>query len=122
MRLPYSDDEICAIYRMAKDKRAQIEILADMNLTCEEAIRDLLREYGYKVESRKPRKPRAPVVSEKKKKELDDIYDKYKAAADKGLNANEAAKEIGVKPNQVRNYAKKHGLSFAPMPRGRGAW
>ena len=119
MRLPYTEDEICAIYRTAKDKKAQIEILADMNVTSEETIRDILRKYGYTVEERKPRKPRAPAATLEKKKKLDELFDKYKAAADKGLNAKEAAKVLGIAPQQVRRYAKKHGFAFAPMRKGR---
>ena len=112
MRLPYTDDEICALYRRSANKRVQIQILADMNVTSEETIRDILRKYGYTVEERKPRKPRASAAPLKKKKKLDDLLDRYKAAADKGLNAKEAAKVLGVSLRQVRRYAEKHGIKF----------
>lgn len=34
--LPYSENDICKLYRSALNKKYQIEILADMNLTDKE--------------------------------------------------------------------------------------
>lgn len=59
-RLPFSDVEIRQMYREAKDKRAQIKILAEMNCTTQDRIREILeleapgRKAGKKKESQSP--------------------------------------------------------------------
>ena len=45
-----TDNEICRNYRAAKDKRAQIKILADMNCTTAEDIKKILAEGGEIVQ------------------------------------------------------------------------
>ena len=40
--LPYSENDICIIYRNAKDKKQQLQILADMNLTGTKEIADIV--------------------------------------------------------------------------------
>ena len=48
--------EIAEYYRDAADKKRQIEILADMNLTTVGVIRELLEGLGYEVPEQKTRK------------------------------------------------------------------
>lgn len=52
--LPMTVEEICRDYRMAKDKRNQIEILADRNLCTKEVIEDVLRSRGEELSEDKP--------------------------------------------------------------------
>lgn len=48
-----SDYEICKNYRHAKDKRAQIRILADMNITSKAVIESILMSAGLMHEKQK---------------------------------------------------------------------
>ena len=120
--LPYSENDICKLYRSALNKKYQIEILADMNLTDKEEILQVLNRNGIKVDydklpEMKPmggrHKTRAPKVS------LDERVEKYKEAERRGMTVTEAALYIGVTANHVRRYAKKHGLEYAKAKRGR---
>ena len=66
-----TDNEICRNYRAAKDKHAQIKILADMNCTDENTIRRILFEYGQIVleppkTNRRKKNEQAPDVPEVK--------------------------------------------------------
>lgn len=50
--LPMTVEEICRDYRTAKDKKNQIEILADRNLCTKEVIEDILRSRGEELMDR----------------------------------------------------------------------
>lgn len=50
-------DNICGLYREAKDKAKQIPILADLNATTEEEIRSVLKAQGYGLPGDKPPAP-----------------------------------------------------------------
>lgn len=52
--LPMTVEEICRDYRTAKDKKNQIEILADRNLCTKEVIEDILRSRGEELSEDKP--------------------------------------------------------------------
>ena len=45
--------EICREYRQAKDKAAQVGILADLNSCSKAEIRDILLQHGIQAKSRK---------------------------------------------------------------------
>ena len=106
--LPYSENDICALYRRAKNKNEQIKILAEINNTRKEKILKILNKYGYALE-------RAICIEEKKNKKeiiLAEIYCKYKELAESGATYKEAAFELGIDTRSVRAYARKHRIVF----------
>jgi hypothetical protein len=46
----YPESDICYMYRHAANKKAQIKILAEMNVTSSDEIVDLLRRKGIEVD------------------------------------------------------------------------
>lgn len=56
MTLPMTNDEICAMYRDAANKGKQIGILADLNCTDKDVIREILIDNGM---MKKPGRPSA---------------------------------------------------------------
>ena len=104
MILPMTDGEIRAMYRDAKEKRAQIQILADLNATDTDTIRDILRQEPNMLPGAKPRKQ--PVADEPVKTTLH-----RPQVPDKGQQAS--------KPVQVtQRLAVPEGtpLTKAPLP------
>ena len=55
-RLIMPEWEIAEYYRDASDKKRQIQILADLNLTTENVIREVLQGLGYEVPEQKVKK------------------------------------------------------------------
>lgn len=67
MTLPMTNDEICAMYRDAADKGKQIGILADLNCTDKDVIREILIDNGMMKKPGRPStgpKPRKPEVKQ----------------------------------------------------------
>lgn len=87
-----TDAEIVANYRQAKDKRAQIGILADLNDTDAATIMDILREAGESV-------PRARLDSDK----MEELYRK-------GLTDKELAAAMGCTAGGVSGWRSRRGL------------
>lgn len=58
--LHMSEDEVVVRYRQAKNKAEQIGILADMNVTSKDVIREVLREHGVDVPEQGKKHGRAP--------------------------------------------------------------
>lgn len=120
MILPYSGDEICALFRRAANKRSQIQILAQMNLTTKERIIAVLKKNGIEIEYDKLPKMKYMNGLHKTKpsqRHNDEIFLRYKEAEQRGMTASQAALFLGVSANHVRDYARKHGLAFAPGKR-----
>lgn len=57
IREQMTHEEIIRNYRQAKNKKRQIQILADMNHTTKQAIRELLREAGVPLPAPGPQPP-----------------------------------------------------------------
>lgn len=51
---PWPEGEIVASYQSALDKKAQIQILADLNVCSKQEIEDLLRSHGVELPEVKP--------------------------------------------------------------------
>ncbi len=88
--------EIVADYQQAKDKRAQIGILADLNQTDKAAIKDILRDAGVPI-------ARGPLDIEK----MAELYQQ-------GLLDKEIAKAMDCTVNSVANWRRRHltGAAF----------
>jgi len=91
--LAYTDDEIRALFRDAKNKPEMIGILADMNLCSHERIRKIVNMEAPKVEKKKYVK--SPVNS----KETWDLVCDYVAA---GNSVADAAAAFGINETQIR--------------------
>lgn len=50
MNTNYTNEEICALYREAANKKTQIGILAELTLKTKGQIKEILRENGFDVE------------------------------------------------------------------------
>lgn len=83
--------EIVADYRQAKNKRAQIKILADLNATGMSVIKEILRDAGEVL-------PRAPLDGA----QIEALY-KH------GLSDEKIAKEMGCSPGSIANWRKRNG-------------
>jgi hypothetical protein len=122
MNLPYTEDEICALYRRSANKRVQIQILAQMNLTTKERIIAVLKKNGIEIDYDKLPKMSAMNglhKTHKPKRSNDDWFLKYKEAVDRNMTVPQAALFLGITQDSVRKYARKHGLQFAKARRGR---
>ena len=69
---PWPEDEIVASYQSALDKKAQIQILADLNVCTKQDIEDLLRSHGVELPEAKsvPRAAKWTVQEEDRLRKL----------------------------------------------------
>lgn len=101
--LPMTVEEICRDYRMAKDKRNQIEILADRNVCTKEAIEDVLRSRGEELPG--PTEPRGARWSGPEETRLLQL-------AGEGKSSTEIAKLMGRTQKAVAQKAAKMRIAF----------
>ena len=84
--------EIVGDYRQAKNKRAQIKILADLNDTAADTIKEILRKAGEHL-------PKTKLDSDK----MEELYRK-------GLTDSEIAAAVGCSPSGVRSWRERKDL------------
>ncbi len=103
--------EIVQMYKEAKDKNAQIKILADLNLCTKQEILTLLQEEGLisgvkkklqKLEGKTQAKPRITWGEEAK--------EKIRSLLREGLTVLEVAERMGLEYTQVRNAVTRYKL------------
>lgn len=61
----YTEGEIANSYRLAKEPKKQIKILAQLNSVTEDVIRDILEKYGY--DTKKKRSTRSTWTAEEER-------------------------------------------------------
>ena len=84
-RYDYGDDEICCLYREAKDKSKQINILAELKTTKQTDIKRILVKNGETLEKRDIRKLQRRMNSlEEKIREYKEEYDEIADALSGG--------------------------------------
>lgn len=94
----YMDEgEIVRDYLQAKDRKAQVAILADLNLTTRSHILDILAQNGVNVH--------------KRKLEDHELMRLYKD----GLNDSQIARELGVSATAIKHWRIKNGLKVSKM-------
>ena len=93
-----TDAEILSSYKGAKDPKAQITVLADLNGVCKAEMAQKLRELGVHIPEPKPR-PSA--MDELRAAEL------YRA----GACDLDIAEQLGCKKTQVTEWRKRSGLA-----------
>lgn len=74
MNFTMSDDEIRVSYNTAKYQKAQIQVLADLNVTTQVAMAEKLREIGCDV-------PELPEVKQRPLRAHDVLFDENRARA-----------------------------------------
>ena len=102
--LPMTVEEICRDYRQAKDKKGQIEILADRNLCTREAIEDVLRSRGEELPEVKP-VPRAAKWTVQEE-------DRLRKLAGEGKTSKEIAYLMGRTHKAVEQKLSKMHISL----------
>lgn len=88
----WTKSEICMLYREAKDKRLQIQILAELTGLRTFEIENILREGGY-IE-----------MDDKKKEEILKEYYNH------GLSDSAIAKKVGMAQSPVSKFLRSKGL------------
>lgn len=98
MNLQMSDTEIVRIYKQAKDKNKQIEILADLNLCEKDDILELLTKNNAITGLKKSKKKRkAPI------KWTQETIDELCRLHEDGLSLKQIAERMGLDELQVKN-------------------
>ena len=91
------EGEIVRYYLQAKDREAQVAILADLNLTTRSHILYILAQNGVNVH--------------KRKLEDHELMRLYKD----GLNDSQIARELGVSATAIKHWRIKNGLKVSKM-------
>lgn len=99
MDLMMTSEEICRHYRMAADKKGDIIILADLNMTSRETIRKILEEGGEVVVRRKETSrtygtTRGPEIEKRLRK---------------GQTVEHIARNMGMKESSVMDWIRENG-------------
>ena len=106
--LPMTVEEICRDYRTAKDKKNQIEILADRNLCTKEVIEDILRSRGEELSEDKP-VPRAAKWTVQEE-------DRLRKLAGEGRTSKEIAELMDRTHKAVEQKLSKMHISLRQQP------
>lgn len=106
--LPMTVEEICRDYRQAKDKKGQIEILADRNVCTKEAIEDVLRSRGEELPEVKP-VPRAAKWTVQEE-------DRLRKLAGDGKTSKEIAELMDRTHKAVEQKLSKMHISLRQQP------
>lgn len=101
-----TNEEIVRDYRLSKDPKEQIGILADRNMTTQDAIREVLLEAGVTV----PAKRKSPEKRKNLKKKA--VWDQNRAMEllAEGKTVREIADEVGASYSAVWEWRKRTGL------------
>lgn len=99
MDLMMTSEEICRHYRLAADKKGDIIVLADLNMTSRETIRKILEEGGEVVVRRKETSriygtTRGPEIEERLRK---------------GQTVEHIARNMGMKESSVMDWIRENG-------------
>lgn len=87
----YTDSEICKLYKNAKNKKLQMQILKELTLKTETEVIEILEKGGI-------------LKLTEEIKQL--ILEKYK----EGLSDTQIARELGLAQSQVSPFLRKQGL------------
>lgn len=112
MKFSMSDDEIRVSYNTAKDQKAQIKILADLNATTRSAMAAKLRELGCDV-------PDPPSVDQRPLRAHDISFDETRAREllAEGKTDLDIAEMLGIGVCAFATWRRENGMM---RPRGGG--
>ena len=99
MDLMMTSEEICRHYRLAADKKGDIIVLADLNMTSRDTIRKILEEGGEVVVRRKESSrtygtTRGPEIEKRLRK---------------GQTVEHIARNMGMKESSVMDWIRENG-------------
>ena len=94
-----TNEEICRHYRLAKDKDADIQVLADLNTTTRDTIKSILSSAGEHVKAKKPQQQQL---------KFDRVH--AKELYDMGLDDRTIAKRLGIARSTVYDWRTKNNL------------
>lgn len=105
MKFTMSDDEIRVSYNTAKDQKAQIQVLADLNVTTQVVMAEKLRELGCDV-------PEMPEVKQKPLRAHDVFFDEARARAlfAEGKSDLDCAEMLGISVYAFAEWRRKNGM------------
>lgn len=104
-----TEADICQEYRQAKDKQAQIGILAELNLCTQDEIRALLVRNGF-LKDLPEKKPAARRNQSRKKGAVSWDTEQARALCEEGRTDREIGEALGVAPSTVCKWRKAEGL------------
>lgn len=102
-----SDNEILGNYRRAKNQRAQVKTLADLNAVSEPEMAEKLRSLGIKVPGRAAKESSSSVD-----------WLRARHLYDEGQSDLEIAEQLGCSKQTLANWRKREGL-HANYPKSR---
>lgn len=110
MKFPMSDDEIRVSYNTAKDQKAQIKILSELNATTPAAMAAKLRELGCDV-------PDHPPVNQQPLRAHDILFDETRARElfAEGKSDLDIAEMLGIGVYAFAAWRRKNGMK---QPKG----
>lgn len=110
MKFSMGDDEIRVSYNTAKDRKAQIKVLAELNAVPQAVMTNKLRDLGCDV-------PELPEIKQKPLRAKEVLFDENRARAlfDEGKSDLDCAEMLGISINVFRAWRKKQGML---RPRG----
>lgn len=105
MKLSMSDDEIRVSYNTAKDQKAQIKVLAELNVTTPSVMAEKLRELGCDV-------PEPPEVKQRPLRAHDVLFDENRARElfAEGKTDLEIAEMLGISVYAFATWRRKNGM------------
>ena len=105
MKFSMSDDEIRVSYNTAKDQKAQIKVLAELNVTTQVAMAEKLREIGCDV-------PELPQVKQRPLRAHDVLFDENRARAlfAEGKSDLDIAEMLGITVTAFAEWRLKNGM------------
>ncbi len=104
-----TEAEVCREYRQAKDKQAQIGILAELNLCTQDEIRALLVRNGF-LKDLPEKKPAARRNQSRKKGTVSWDTEQALALCEEGRTDRKIGEALGVAPSTVCKWRKAEGL------------
>lgn len=102
------NEEICLQYRLAKDKKRQIKILAELNATTKAQIVEVLKKGGIVVPEQKPQTPK--VDKPKQPKAFRFNTELVRSLYDKQLTDKEIAAQMCLHVSTIWKWRKENSL------------
>lgn len=111
------DEEICKLYKNAKNQKEQVKILAELNGCSIDTIERILKSAGYE-----PELPPQPKKRGRHKDWSVKEFVQLLRLADSGLSFRKIAKKLERSESAVSNaYSKMHGFNYRPTEKMREA-
>lgn len=108
-------EEVCLQYRLAKDKKKQIKILAELNATTKQKIVEILTQGGVAVPEQKPQTPQVAKPKQPRVFKFDETL--ARQLYDQGLMDKEIGRLVGASQPTICEWRKQHSLpSHYPKP------